>query len=73
MMNALASLVRKRRLSAVLAIALGVVIFVGLNAAANVWFRTARLDLTENRLYTLSEGTKNVLRELKEPIRLRFF
>jgi ABC-type uncharacterized transport system involved in gliding motility auxiliary subunit len=32
-----------------------------------------RLDLTENRLYTLSEGTRNVLAGLDEPINLYFF
>ena len=32
-----------------------------------------RLDLTQNRLYTLSPGTKQVLAELKEPINLYFY
>ena len=32
-----------------------------------------RLDLTQNRLYTLSPGTKQVLGELKEPINLYFY
>jgi ABC-type uncharacterized transport system involved in gliding motility auxiliary subunit len=33
----------------------------------------ARLDLTEQRLYTLSEGTRQVLEELRDPITLRLF
>ena len=32
-----------------------------------------RLDLTENRLYTLSEGTANILDELDEPVNLYLF
>jgi ABC-type uncharacterized transport system involved in gliding motility auxiliary subunit len=54
-------------------ILLAVVLFFALNIAASVGLKGARLDLTENRLYTLSDGTKNLLRNLKEPIRLRLF
>lgn len=32
-----------------------------------------RIDLTEDRLYTLSEGTRNVVSNLETPIELRFF
>lgn len=32
-----------------------------------------RLDLTENRLYTLSEGTANILDDLDEPVNLYLF
>ena len=41
--------------------------------ASNVWLRGLRLDLTENGLYTLGEGTRAVLKEIKEPIDLYFF
>jgi len=40
---------------------------------SNVGLRGMRLDLTQNRLYTLSPGTKQVLAELKEPINLYFY
>jgi ABC-type uncharacterized transport system involved in gliding motility auxiliary subunit len=33
----------------------------------------ARIDLTENRLYTLSEGTINILESLEEPVTLYYF
>jgi ABC-type uncharacterized transport system involved in gliding motility auxiliary subunit len=49
------------------------VMFVALNMIANVWLRDARLDLTENRLYTLSQGSKTVLSGLAEPLELRFY
>lgn len=32
-----------------------------------------RIDLTANRTFTLSDGTKKVLRELKEPVKLRLY
>ncbi len=72
-MNALAAFARKRRLAAVTSIVLGAVVFVGVNTAANVAFRSARADLTENGLYTLSQGTRNILAKLNEPITLRFY
>ncbi len=33
----------------------------------------ARLDLTSNRLFTLSEGSRGVLRALDEPVDIRFY
>lgn len=36
-------------------------------------FKGLRIDLTENRLYTLSEGTKRIIRSIDEPINLYFF
>jgi ABC-type uncharacterized transport system involved in gliding motility auxiliary subunit len=41
--------------------------------ASNVWLRGLRLDLTENGLYTLGEGTRAVLKDIKEPVDLYFF
>src|SRR6204780_4944256 len=40
---------------------------------SNLALRGMRLDLTQNRLYTLSPGTKQVLAELKEPVNLYFY
>lgn len=62
-----------RRLYALAAIALAAVIFVGLNIAADATFTTTRIDLTENKLYTLSPGTLHMLGTLKEPITLKYF
>ncbi len=52
---------------------LGLVLFVALNALGGSLFRSTRLDLTAEKLYTLSDGTKNILRDLPEPVTLRFF
>ncbi|WP_339834677.1 Gldg family protein [uncultured Parvibaculum sp.] len=49
------------------------VLFLAVNLFSNIVFRSARIDLTENRLYTLSEGTGEVVGQIEEPITLRFF
>ncbi len=49
------------------------VLFLGIVMLSNLGLRGMRLDLTQNRLYTLSPGTKQVLAELKEPINLYFY
>lgn len=49
------------------------VLFLGVIMLSNVGLRGMRLDLTQNRLYTLSPGTQQVLAEIKEPINLYFY
>ncbi len=49
------------------------VLFLGVVMLSNLGLRGLRLDLTQNRLYTLSAGTKQVLGEIKEPINLYFY
>lgn len=51
------------------------VMFVASNLIVNSWFRGARLDLTANRLFTISPGTREILspENLTEPIQLTFF
>ena len=43
----------------------------------NIWssleIQSAQLDLTENKLYTLSEGTKEVIKTIDEPITFRLY
>lgn len=52
---------------------LAVVIFVAVNVFSNAIFRGVQADLTENDLYTLSEGTKRVLDDIDEPITVRLY
>lgn len=54
-------------------LALAIVLFFSVNVLSNVTLKSARLDLTENQLFTLSEGTRNILQSLQEPITLRFY
>jgi ABC-type uncharacterized transport system involved in gliding motility auxiliary subunit len=49
------------------------VLFLGVVMLSNVGLRGMRVDLTQNRLYTLSPGTQQLLAELKEPINLYFY
>jgi ABC-type uncharacterized transport system involved in gliding motility auxiliary subunit len=46
---------------------------VGVNLLAERLLPSARVDLTEGRLYTLSPGTRQVLEGLKDPVTLRLF
>ena len=49
------------------------VLFLAIVMLSNVVLRGMRVDLTQNRLYTLSPGTRQVLAELKEPVNLYFY
>ncbi|QXP87754.1 GldG family protein [Methylococcus capsulatus] len=55
------------------ALAVLAVLFVSLTLISNALFRGVRLDLTENSLYTLSDGSRNILAKLDEPIHLRLY
>ena len=48
-------------------------LFLALVMLSSALLKGARLDLTENRLYTLSEGTINLLESIEEPITLEFY
>ncbi|WP_440223067.1 GldG family protein [Dokdonella sp. MW10] len=50
-----------------------IILFVALMLVVNVLFRGARLDLTQNNLYTLSSGTKEILASIDEPVNLYLF
>lgn len=62
-----------RRSSHVIALALVALAFVALVALSTVALRGARLDLTDKGLYTLSEGTRNILGKIEEPITLKLY
>ncbi len=52
-----------------LAAALFVALIILVNATLTNW----RLDLTENKLFTLSEGTVNIITSLEEPVVLDYY
>ena len=62
-----------RSTTSVLALGLAAILFLSVNVFSSNSLRSARLDLTENGLYTLSAGSKRILDEIPEPIRLRFY
>lgn len=47
--------------------------FLAFNISSSLLLTNARLDLTEQKLYTISDGTRTILEELKSPIELQFF
>lgn len=47
--------------------------FLAFNMVSGLALTNARLDLTEQKLYTISDGTRQILGELDEPINLYFF
>ncbi|HWA31368.1 MAG TPA: Gldg family protein [Rhizomicrobium sp.] len=62
-----------RRSYAIWAMVLAAVIFVAVNIAANTGITNAKLDLTENGQFTLSDGTRHIIDRIQEPVTLRFF
>lgn len=71
-MSAPSNLQRDRYLTAA-GLAVGLVLLFALNILSNDILRSARLDLTEGRIFTLSEGTRKILAGIEEPISLRFY
>jgi ABC-type uncharacterized transport system involved in gliding motility auxiliary subunit len=61
-----------RRLSTTLKLVLLALVFCVIVGSAQLLLSRARVDLTDNKLYTLSDGTQSILKNLKEPIKLRF-
>ena len=47
--------------------------FLAFNMLARVGLSDWRLDLTEQKLYTISAGTEKVLAEIEQPVELYFF
>ena len=67
------SLSLSRRSAALIALVAAAVLFVAINVIADHVLRSARIDLTQAHLYTLSEGSKKTLARIDEPITLRFY
>ena len=61
-----------RRATAVVALVCIALMLVSVNILATHFF-TWRLDLTRERLYTLSQGTLRTLAKIDEPLTLRFY
>ena len=62
-----------RRTYTIGGVVLAAAAFLALNVFANQALTRVRLDLTEHRLFTLSEGTRNVVEGLAEPVTLRLY
>ncbi len=60
-------------LMGIFALLLAAVLTIALNVIAANGFRSARVDLTADKLYALNAGSLNVLETLEEPVTLRFY
>jgi len=61
------------RAAAWLAIALAAVALAAFNLFASQTLRPIRADFTSEKLFTISDATRKVLRSLEEPVNLRFY
>ena len=61
------------RLMTTTGVVLALVLLFAVNILASRTLGSVRADLTGNRLFTLSEGTRNILASLEEPVTLRFY
>jgi ABC-type uncharacterized transport system involved in gliding motility auxiliary subunit len=64
---------RSRRALAAVALVCAAILFVGVNLLADRLLRSERIDLTQGKLYTLSDGSKATLAKIDEPITVRFY
>jgi ABC-type uncharacterized transport system involved in gliding motility auxiliary subunit len=63
----------KKLWSSVVGVAAVAAIVVGINLLADTFLADARLDLTQQHLFTLSPGTRKIVAGLKEPVTLRLY
>lgn len=61
------------RILSIAGLVVALALLFAVNILGNTAFTSARVDLTENRLFTLSEGTRNILDDLEEPITIRLY
>jgi len=54
-------------------LALAVILFLAVNILARAGLSSSRIDLTEDKLFTLSPGTYATLEKIDEPVTLRFY
>ena len=61
------------RIFSVGGLVIAAVLLLAVNVLAGQMFKSARLDLTQGQLFTLSDGTREMLGTLDEPVTLRFY
>ncbi|MBI5154717.1 Gldg family protein [Candidatus Poribacteria bacterium] len=63
----------QRKLFSWFGLIIALALLLAVNILSNALFRSSRVDLTDKKLYTLSEGTKNILGNLTEPISIKYY
>ena len=56
-----------------LAVGVAAVLFIAVNIVANIWFATARIDLTATGSYTTSAQLRPIFQNVKEPVTVRLY
>lgn len=54
-------------------VVMAAIILLSVNVISESWLKRSNFDLTEAKLYTLSDGTRKVLTSIDEPIRVRLY
>ena len=62
-----------RNAVAVGAVIIAIILFIAINILSNAALRTAQVDLTQDRRFTVSEATRGILTAIDEPITLKFY
>ncbi|MBE0439743.1 MAG: Gldg family protein [Gammaproteobacteria bacterium] len=62
-----------KQILSTLGLVLAIILFLSFNIVINGNLKSARLDLTQDNLYTLSDGSLKIIQSLAEPITLRFY
>src|SRR5688572_27057965 len=55
------------------AVALAAVLLLSVNLLSSLLFKNVKADLTQDGLFTISDGTKRVLAKIDEPISVRLY
>ncbi|TAH39971.1 MAG: hypothetical protein EYC70_00040 [Planctomycetota bacterium] len=66
-------MITSSKLYGVLGLVLAGILFLGVNLFSHEALRGARVDVTDNDLYTLSAGSKRIAAGIQEPVTLRLY
>jgi len=61
------------RLVSIVGLAVLLALFFGVNMLFGAWGRSAKIDLTQGGLYTLSDGSRSIARSFTEPVNLTLY
>jgi ABC-type uncharacterized transport system involved in gliding motility auxiliary subunit len=64
---------QKKSIYSAASLLLLLVLFVAVSMLSSKLFKGLRFDLTQNKLYTLSQGSRNILDQLSEPVTIYLF
>ena len=61
------------RYSSTLNVIAATTLFLGVNILSNQLLVDLKIDMTSDKLYTLSSGTKAIIKSIEDPIDLKFY